>query len=95
MTSSGATAKPEVDEKYEQDVIPSDDGSTSTENIPNNDKEDKSPNAGEASPSKAPTATWDGPDDPDNPQNWSMKKKCSVTFFSGRTVLTGNVHLRC
>jgi hypothetical protein len=23
---------------------------------------------------------WDGPDDPHNPQNWSFRRKCFITF---------------
>jgi DHA1 family multidrug resistance protein-like MFS transporter len=56
-------------------------------------KEKESPAAGKPCqlppPADPDLVAWDGPNDPENPQNWSFKKKVSLTALV--IVLTVNV----
>lgn len=86
MANPDTTTKSEFRDKYEQELPPSDNESSTTENQTSNVDDEKPSNPAQPPPSKPSTAQWDGPDDPDNPQNWSKSKKWSVTFFAGATV---------
>lgn len=76
--------KVDADDKLDQEVTPTDDGSSMTENVTSNVEDEKPTD--QSAPPKPSKADWDGPDDPDNPQNWSQKKKWALTYFAGMLI---------
>lgn len=86
MSNPQAAAAMEVDDKYDKETGPDDAGSSTSETVAENVEDEKPSSSSEPPPSKPSAASWDGPDDPDNPQNWPKSKKWSLTFFSGMMV---------
>lgn len=91
--ASSDVAKVETHNEYDEEVSPTDDGSSSSENTATNVVDEEKHSSNIEVPPKTSTSSWDGPDDPDNPQNWPKSKKWSLTFFSG-TVLR-LLHTKC